>query len=83
MSEESQISTGLLWTADDLPACAAGMDLLRRFEAARPNDCAFLQAQDFVDHSRFALVGIPECDTFTEHCETCEDCKVQRAVIAE
>ena len=75
MSEESQISTGLLWTADDLPACAAGMDLLRRLEAARPNDYAFLQAQDFVDHSTSGFVGIPEWDAFTEHCETCEDCK--------
>ncbi len=52
------------------------MDLLHRFEEARPNDYAFLQAQDFVDLSTSAFDGIPEWDAFTEHCATCEDCKV-------
>jgi len=51
------------------------MNLLYRFKVARPNDYAFLQAQDFVDHSTSGFVGIPEWDAFTEHCETCEDCK--------
>jgi hypothetical protein len=51
------------------------MDLLRRFEAARPNDYAFLQAQDFGDLSTSAFDGIPEWDAFTEHRQTCEDCK--------
>lgn len=75
MAEEPQISTVPVWANDALPACAVGMDLLRRFEEARPNDYAFLQAQDFVDLSTSAFVGIPEWDTFTEHCATCEDCK--------
>jgi len=51
------------------------MDLLRRLEAARPNDYAFLQAQDFADLSTSAFAGIPEWDAFTEHYKTCEDCK--------
>ena len=50
------------------------MDLLRQFKEARPNDYAFLQAQDFVDLSTFAFVCIAEWDAFTEHCETCENC---------
>ena len=75
MAKEPQISTGPEWVNDARPACAVGMDLLRRFEEARPNDYAFLQAQDFVDLSTSAFVGIPEWDAFTEHCETCKDCK--------
>jgi hypothetical protein len=38
MVKEPQISTGPEWATDALPACAVGMDLLRRFEEARPND---------------------------------------------
>ena len=75
MAKEPQISTGSEWVDDALPACAVGMDLLRRFEEARPNDYAFLQVQDFVDLSTSAFIGIPEWDAFTEHCETCEDCR--------
>jgi len=75
MAEEPQISTGPEWASDALPACPVGMNLLYRFKVARPNDYAFLQAQDFVDHSTSGFVGIPEWDAFTEHCETCEDCK--------
>jgi hypothetical protein len=75
MAKEPQISTGLEWANDVLPVCAVGMDLLRRLEEARPNDYAFLQAQDFADLSTSAFVGIPEWDAFTEHCATCEDCK--------
>lgn len=75
MAEEPQISTEPEWANDALPACAVGMDLLRRFEAARPNDYAFLQAKDFVDLRTSAFAGIPEWDAFTEHCETYEDCK--------
>jgi hypothetical protein len=51
------------------------MELLRRFEAARPNDRAFLQVQDFADLNTSAFAGIPEWNTFTEHCATCADCK--------
>ena len=75
MDKEPQILTGPKWANDALPACAVGLDLLRRFEAARAKDYAFLQAQDFVDFSTSAFVGIPEWDAFTEHCEMCEDCK--------
>ena len=75
MAEEPQISNRPEWAKDALAACAVGMDLLRRFEAARPNDYAFLQAQDFVDLGTSAFVGILEWDAFTEHCEMCEDCK--------
>jgi hypothetical protein len=73
MAKEPHIPTGPVWANDDLPACAVGMDLLRRFEEARPNDYAFLQAQDFVDLSTFAFIGIPEWDAFTKHCERCEN----------
>ncbi len=52
-----------------------GMHLLRRFGAVRPNDYAFLQAQDFANLRTSAFDGISEWDAFTEHCETCEDCK--------
>jgi hypothetical protein len=75
MAKEPEISAGPEWAIDALPACDVGMDLLHRFEEARPIDYAFLQAQDFVDLSTSAFVGIPEWDAFTEHCETCEDCK--------
>jgi hypothetical protein len=75
MAKEPEISAGPEWANDALPACAVGMDLLHRFEEARPNDYAFLQVQDFVDLSTSAFVGIPEWDAFTEHCKTCEDCK--------
>ena len=72
MAKESQISTGSEWANDALPACPVGMDLLRRLEEARPKYYAFVQ----VDLSTSAFVGIPEWDAFTEHCETCADCKV-------
>ena len=75
LTRQPQNSTGPVWTDDDLPACPVGMDLLRRFEAARPNENAFLQAQGFVDLSTSAFDGIPEWDAFTEHRQTCEDCK--------
>jgi hypothetical protein len=75
MAKEAEISAGPEWAKHALPVCAVGMDLLHRFEEARPNDYAFLQAQDFVDLSTSAFAGIPEWDAFTEHCETCEDCK--------
>lgn len=75
-AKEPQISSGSEWSNNDLPACAVGMDLLRRLEEARPNDYAFLQAQDFVDLHTSAFAGIPEWDAFTEHCETCKACKV-------
>lgn len=83
MAKKPQISTRTERANDALPACAVGRDLLRRFEATHPNDYAFLQVQDFVDLSTSAFVGIPEWDAFTEHCETCEDCKERRAAIAE
>ena len=75
MAKEPEISAGPEWANDALPACAVGMDLLRQLEAARPNDYAFLEAQDSVDPRTSAFVGIPEWDAFTEHCETCEDCR--------
>lgn len=62
------------WAHDHPPACPLGMDMLRRLEAARPNDYSFLQAQDFADLSTSAFDGIPEWDAFTEHCRACEDC---------
>ena len=46
------------------PACAVGIDLLRRLEAARPNDYAFLQAHDFVVLHTSTFVGIPEWNAF-------------------
>ena len=64
MAEEPQISTGPEWANDALPACAVGTDLLRRLEEARPNDYAFLQAQDFVDLNTSAFVGIPRVGCF-------------------
>lgn len=51
------------------------MELLRRFEEARPNDYRFLQAQDFADLNTSAFAGILEWDAFTEHWETREACK--------
>jgi hypothetical protein len=83
MSEESQISTGPVWTTDDLPACPVGIDLLRRFQAARPNDYAFLEVQDFDDLNTSGFDGILEWDAFTEHCAPCEECKKQRLACAE
>jgi len=79
MSEEPQISTGPGWTTDGLPACTVGMDLLRRFQAVRPNDYAFLKVQDFADLGASAFDGILEWDAFTGHCATCEDCKERRS----
>ena len=75
MAREPRISAGPAPTEGGLPACPVGVDLLRRFKEARANDYAFLQVQDFVDLSTSAFDGIPEWDAFTEHCQTCEDCK--------
>jgi hypothetical protein len=83
LTRQPQNSTGPVWTGDDLPACLVGMNLLRRFEEARPNDYAFLQAQDFVDLSTSAFDGIAEWDAFTEHSGTCGDCREWRAALAE
>jgi hypothetical protein len=83
LSEKPQISTAPVWTTDDLPACAAGTDLLRRFQAARPNDYAFLEVKDFADLSTSAFEGILEWDAFTEHCTGCEDCKERLSTCAE
>ena len=43
MAKEPQISAGPEWADDALPACAVGMDLLRRLEKARPNDYVFFK----------------------------------------
>jgi hypothetical protein len=75
LARQPQNSNSPAWIDDAIPACPAGMDLLRRLEEARPNDYAFLQVQDFADLSTSAFAGIPEWDAFTEHYETCEDCK--------
>ena len=82
MSEEPQISTGPGWTTDDLPVCPVGADALRRFQAARPKDYAFLEVQDFADLSTSAFEGILEWDAFTEHCASCEDCKERLSACA-
>lgn len=66
---------GPVWTENDLPACPEGMDLLRRFEDARPNDFAFLQEQDLIDLGTSAFAGIAQWEAFTEHCGRCEECK--------
>jgi len=42
LTRQPQNSTGPVWTDNDLPACPDGMDLLRQFKEARPNDYAFL-----------------------------------------
>jgi hypothetical protein len=83
MAEEPQIPIELVPVNDDPPVCSVGMDFLRRFEEARPNDYAFLEAQDFVDLGTSAFKGIAEWDAFTEHVATCEDCKELRAACAE
>ena len=75
LTQTASYSTSPVWTNHNLPACPVGMELLRRFEEARPNDYGFLQAQDFADLNTSAFAGILEWDAFTEHCETCEDCK--------
>jgi len=74
LTKQPQNSHDPVWTDNDLPACSVGMDFLRQFREARPNDYAFLEAQDFADLSTSAFIGIPEWDAFTEHCKTCEDC---------
>jgi hypothetical protein len=50
------------------------MDLLRKLRTARPQDYAFLEAQDFTDLSTSAFIGIAEWDAFREHCGTCKEC---------
>jgi hypothetical protein len=72
---QPQNATSPVWTDVDLPTCPVGIDLLRRFEAARSNDYGFLQPQDFADLNTSAFAGILEWDPFIEHCEMCEDCK--------
>ena len=83
MSEEPQYSTGAGWTSDTLSACSVGIELLRRFQTARPNDYAFLEMGDFGDLSTSAFDGILEWETFTEHCATCEDGKDRLSACAE
>ena len=42
--------TEAVWIEDGLfSACPIGIDLLRQFAQARPNDYAFLQTKDFLD----------------------------------
>ena len=83
MSQEPQISTGQAGETDDFPVCPVGMNLLLRFQAARPSDYAFLEVKDFADLSTSAFEGILEWDTFTEHCASCEDCKERLSACAE
>ena len=83
MSQEPQISTGQAGETDDFPACPVGMNLLLRFQAACPNDYAFLEVKDFADLNTSAFEGILERDPRTEHCSTCEDCKEQLSAGAE
>jgi hypothetical protein len=52
-----------------------GIELLHRFEEARPNHYALLDVQDLTDLSTSAFVDIPEWDAFAEHHGTCRDCK--------
>ena len=83
LAKRSQNAPGPGWTDDRPPACPVGLGLLRRFEAARPHDCAFLDPQDFTDLRTSAFDGIPEWDAFTEHRGTCKDCKESLEVFAE
>ena len=83
LATHPQDSPTPVWRDDAPPSCPVGMELLRRFEEARPKDYAFLDVQDFTDLNTSAFVGIPEWDAFTEHCGTCKDCKESSAVFAE
>jgi hypothetical protein len=83
LARRSQNAPPSGWTDDRPPACSVGLELLRRFEAARPNDYAFLDVQDCADLSTSAFVGIPEWDAFAEHCGMCKDCKESPEVFAE
>ena len=78
-----QNAPGPHWTDDRPPVCLVGLELLRRFEAARPNDSAFLELQDLTNLGTSAFGGIPEWDAVAEHCGTCRGCKAQHAASTE
>jgi hypothetical protein len=63
MAEEPQISTGPKWANNVLPACAVGMDLLRRFEEARPNDYDHVPPKGLFARPRPKLVTVPCSET--------------------
>jgi len=54
--------------------CHDGMELLRLFAAARPNDFPFLRHADLNHTSNSAFQGIDEWDAFAEHYVTCKQC---------
>ncbi len=68
--------TDAVWIEDGLfSACPIGIDLLRQFAQARPNDYAFLQTKDFLDVGTSGFIGIPEWDVFAAHSDRCDQCK--------
>jgi len=65
-----------VWVEEGLfSACPIGIDLLRQFAQARPNDYAFLQAKDFLDVETSGFIGISEWDAFATHSVACDKCK--------
>ena len=54
-----------------LPACPAGMVLLKAFADAHPHSFEFIWPEDFVHFENEAFTGIEEWDRFTRHCLSC------------
>jgi hypothetical protein len=63
-----------LFPVDEGLPCQRGTALLRTFAEQRPEDFAFLKANDLVDLRNSAFAGIPEWDEFADHYSTCELC---------
>lgn len=62
------------WTMEDVPACAVGMHLLKRFAETYPTIYPFIRPEDFLDLHNEAFAGMPEWENFASHCESCADC---------
>lgn len=63
-----------LWTLEDVPACAVGMQLIRRFAETYPTIYQFVRPEDFLDLRNEAFAGMPEWENFAAHCESCTAC---------
>jgi len=57
-----------------IPACPAGMALLKAFADGYPRSFEFLRPEDFINLDREAFYGIQKWEMFAEHILNCPNC---------
>ena len=57
-----------------IPACPAGMALLKAFADGYPRSFEFLRPEDFINLDSDSFFGIQEWKAFTEHVIACPRC---------